>query len=300
MSENMEHPEMEDGMEEDVIVFEGEDGEEYSFQVEDYFFYQGEEYAVLSEITEEEDEDNIRWFLEEETDFEPAPIPARPGFDPGGIPGTVRLWPHHVRGEGHFLALMKKKGEPAAASASASSAEAGAVMLPAAGVRGAENRRGKSRRRGTEVSRGRKAAVSGTDEFRDWIPFGADPGWENRYCRRDAERYILPEGLGVRPGIRYLRTGLLLGEVKNGRCQPSQALACALDPEADVPSLHLDPEDPRILRYLRGETLELAAEDGGTPDGYVRICMGRFPLGWAIRSGNRCKNKYASGWRMNG
>ena len=60
MSENMKHPEMEDGMEEDVIVFEGEDGEEYSFQVEDYFFYQGEEYAVLSEITEEEDEDSDR------------------------------------------------------------------------------------------------------------------------------------------------------------------------------------------------------------------------------------------------
>jgi len=60
MSENMEHPEMEDGMEEDVIVFEGEDGEEYSFQVEDYFFYQGEEYAVLSEITKEEDEDSDR------------------------------------------------------------------------------------------------------------------------------------------------------------------------------------------------------------------------------------------------
>jgi uncharacterized protein YrzB (UPF0473 family) len=38
-----------DGMEEDVIIFEDEDGAEYSFVVEDYLFYNGEEYALLSD-----------------------------------------------------------------------------------------------------------------------------------------------------------------------------------------------------------------------------------------------------------
>ncbi len=38
-----------DGMEEDVIVFEDEDGQEYEFSVVDYFFYNGEEYALLTE-----------------------------------------------------------------------------------------------------------------------------------------------------------------------------------------------------------------------------------------------------------
>lgn len=138
------------------------------------------------------------------------------------------------------------------------------------------------------------------DSFRDWIPFGADPSWENRYYRREKDRYILPDALGVKPGIRYLRTGLLLGEVKGGRCLPSQALASALGPEAAVPSVSFAAGDPRVIRYLRGETLDLKPEDSRTPDGYVRICLERFPLGWAIRSGDRLKNKYASGWRMNG
>ena len=45
-------------MEEDLIVFETEDGEEVTFRVEDYFFYNGDEYAILSEVTEEEDEED--------------------------------------------------------------------------------------------------------------------------------------------------------------------------------------------------------------------------------------------------
>ena len=36
-------------MEEDIIVFEDEDGQEYEFSVVDYFFYNGEEYALLTE-----------------------------------------------------------------------------------------------------------------------------------------------------------------------------------------------------------------------------------------------------------
>ena len=46
MDENMEGME---GMEEDLIVFEDEDGNEYEFTVVDYFFYNGDEYALLTE-----------------------------------------------------------------------------------------------------------------------------------------------------------------------------------------------------------------------------------------------------------
>ena len=48
-----------EGMEEDVIVFEDEDGQEYEFSVVDYFFYNGEEYALLSEADDIEDKDEI-------------------------------------------------------------------------------------------------------------------------------------------------------------------------------------------------------------------------------------------------
>lgn len=43
-------------MDDDLIVFETEDGEEVTFVIEDYFFYNGEEYAVLTEYDTEKDE----------------------------------------------------------------------------------------------------------------------------------------------------------------------------------------------------------------------------------------------------
>ena len=45
-----------EGMEPDVIVFEDEEGNEYEFIVNDYFFYNGDEYALLTEAGQEADE----------------------------------------------------------------------------------------------------------------------------------------------------------------------------------------------------------------------------------------------------
>ena len=44
-------------MEDDIIIFEDEDGNEYSYVVVDYMFYNGEEYALLTESDIEEDAD---------------------------------------------------------------------------------------------------------------------------------------------------------------------------------------------------------------------------------------------------
>lgn len=61
-----------------------------------------------------EDEDTIQWILEEEPDLELVPIEpwegACGGFD--GMP-VIRLFPHKIEGEGHFLALLRKKGTQA-------------------------------------------------------------------------------------------------------------------------------------------------------------------------------------------
>ena len=45
-----------EGMEPDTIIFEDEDGNEYEFTVRDYFFYNGNEYALLTEVVQEADE----------------------------------------------------------------------------------------------------------------------------------------------------------------------------------------------------------------------------------------------------
>ena len=56
MSENNFVPEENLDMDDDLIVFETEDGEEVTFVVEDYFFYNGEEYAILTEYDPEKEE----------------------------------------------------------------------------------------------------------------------------------------------------------------------------------------------------------------------------------------------------
>ena len=73
----------------------------------------------------EENEGQIAWFLTTHPDWEVLDLPMHPGFAPGrpdwtpaGPPDltrTVRLWPHHLRGEGHFIA---KLGRRAAATSS--------------------------------------------------------------------------------------------------------------------------------------------------------------------------------------
>ena len=44
-------------MEEDIIDFEDEDGNTIPFAVIDYVFYNGEEYALLVEVTDEEEDE---------------------------------------------------------------------------------------------------------------------------------------------------------------------------------------------------------------------------------------------------
>ena len=62
MSENkgndLNNLENEEEMDEDLVIFETEDGDEVTFRVEDYFFYNGDEYAILSEVTDEEEEED--------------------------------------------------------------------------------------------------------------------------------------------------------------------------------------------------------------------------------------------------
>jgi len=55
MSENENRNENQE-MDEDLIVFETEDGQEVTFVIEVYFFYNGEEYAILTEYDTEKDE----------------------------------------------------------------------------------------------------------------------------------------------------------------------------------------------------------------------------------------------------
>ena len=63
-----------EGMEPDTIIFEDEDGNEYEFEVRDYFFYNGDEYSLLTEVGQEEDENGEETLvtIDDDDEFERA------------------------------------------------------------------------------------------------------------------------------------------------------------------------------------------------------------------------------------
>lgn len=63
-----------------------------------------------------EDDEQIDGFLRRHPEFEPLALPDYEGFShlirsDGSISPYIRLYPHKIRGEGQFAALLKKKGE---------------------------------------------------------------------------------------------------------------------------------------------------------------------------------------------
>jgi len=97
-------------------------------------------------------------------------------------------------------------------------------------------------------------------------------------------------------GLRVLRTGLFLGEIKQGRFEPSQALALALKKKEYRNVLDLKIDDPRVVRYLKCESIDI--EDGEAENGICLVCTDGYPLGWAKIDRGRLKNKYLPSWRM--
>jgi len=84
----------------------------------------------------------------------------------------------------------------------------------------------------------------------------------------------------------------MLGTLKKGRFEPSQAFAMGLRKEEVKNAADFSLEDERVIRYLKGETVEAEGKDGWT-----LVCVDGFPLGWAKRQKGRLKNKYAVSWK---
>ena len=110
--------------------------------------------------------------------------------------------------------------------------------------------------------------------------------------------YYMPKALPKMRGLRFLRSGLFLGEMKKKRFEPSQSLAMALKQGEYKNCLLLSGEDDRVIRYLKGETLVLEGKEISAPDGWQLVCVDGYPLGWGKKSNASLKNKYHSGWRL--
>lgn len=240
-------------------------------------------------FSKEEDEGTVQAALDRFPELELCPLD--PGLVPGSgslkeLPGCLRLFPHKLKGEGHFLALLRKKAERSEAP--------GDRVGDSDGRAGGAGEAGKSPAPCAQ-GKGRKILEKQPElaEFLNLIKLPADP---DRIMIRQNLAYLLPEGITASVSLRFLRTGLLLGEIKKGRFEPSQALAMALKPEQFPCVLRLPIGDERVIRYLKGETISLT-ENEAAVKGWCLVCMDEYPLGWAKGAGRNLKNKYYPGWR---
>ena len=165
----------------------------------------------------EEDEEAVTAFLARHPDFALEPV-AAPWFQESA-PGMYRLWPHKLRGEGHFAAVLRKMG--------CSDAPAAVFSGP--------------------------ALPQSVRRFLEELGIRLPPGQAVSFGEA---LFWMPSQMPPLHRLKVLRAGLELGTVKKDRFEPAHALALWLSGCART--LSLPPDGPQIAAYLHGEALPCA------------------------------------------
>ena len=197
-----------------------------------------------------ENEETVESFLAEHPDFSLEAVSA-PWFTPAGT-GMFRLWPHKLLGEGHFVAVLRKAGDE----------EAAGIPCP------------------------------GEKLPKEWISFAKELGIslpEGKAILFGSTLYWAPADLPDLRGIKALRPGLELGEVKKGRFEPAHALALYLRDCANTVSLAADSQE--LKAYLHGDVI------AGNVRGWCLMMAENYSIGWVKGDGNWLKNHYPKGLR---
>lgn len=173
----------------------------------------------------EENEGVISSFLHAHPDFFVLPVEA-PWFSHGrpewvnnpadGIEHTFRLWPYMLRGEGHFAAVLQRRGI-----------------------------------QGTRICEQQLPAVlaAAAEDFLEEAGIRL-PG---KFINFGDTFFVAPKELPLLHSLHVLRAGLELGQMRKGRFIPSHALALWLKNYPRIVDFSADSTE--IRAYLRGETL---------------------------------------------
>ena len=199
-----------------------------------------------------------------------------PGL-PEAKEGYLHLYPHEMRGEGHFVSLLVKD------------VNAPAAEDPQMAKQGRKDRSPKPQR-----GKGAKAKEEAKIDLPDVLAKGVT---FDRLYTAGGCLWNLPQGLDMErlSGLRVLRTGLLLARMEGKRAEPDHALAMALRPEEAARVVSLDRE--QALAYQAGEALMLGDE---LESGYTLLCHEGVSLGFGKQAGGVMKNHYPKGLRRRG
>jgi NOL1/NOP2/sun family putative RNA methylase len=263
----------------------------------------------------EENEAVIAEFLDQHKAFEVVQAPMEHGFAHGrgdwldgageflpgsmrAVKGTVRLWPHRLRGEGHFAAVLQKRG-----------------ALPLESVDSADNfmissdQRVPKREKSGKAISGKGSGTAGTDlsaavSFMEEHLDAYNKDRIKRWTMYGSHVYEMPPGLPPLDGLKVVRPGWHLGMLKKARFEPSQALAMGLSGQEFARRVLFSSADEACIRYLKGETLHIAEDrivrhDALPAKGYCLVCADGYPLGWGKWIDGILKNEYPPAWRWN-
>lgn len=217
----------------------------------------------------EENEGSIQAFLDRHPEFVIEKIELFKDFSQGRpqwtnhgcdeLRHTFRIWPHKVEGEGHYLAALRKDGEPA---------ELKRTYPPA----------------DRQIQGDMKKEIAPYAEAAGVLP--------EQMVLFGEQVYALPKEMVDYKGLKVLRAGLHLGTIKKNRFEPSHALALHLKKNQGIPAYEMKPEE--VSRYVRGEILSVGESDSR---GWVLMLVDGYTLGWAKKVGATLKNHYPKGLR---
>ena len=177
---------------------------------------------------------------------------------------TVRLWPHKLKGEGHYLAILQKRG-------TLSSEYSGYCKnAPEKGI-----------------------SEKDCAEFYAFCQENLNQTPKGNKIKFGDQLYLIPEEMPGLKGLKVLRPGLHLGTMKKNRFEPSHALALALS-EGDVKHcVNLPSDSYEIKAYLNGQTLNHEGQKG-----WYLITTDGYSIGWGKLAGFVLKNHYPKGLRI--
>ena len=208
----------------------------------------------------EENEEIVAWLLDE-FPLELVDIPKLNGMAPGiDYPETARMYPHHFKGEGQFVAKFRFVGEH---------------KLPK--LKPARSNLAADQRSLWQIFQKEHLKV----ELKGDLQTFGD------------QLYLLPLGLPDLSKIKIARNGLHLGTFKKKRFEPSFALGLALQPSEVKNKLELSQQDFEV--YVGGETLQIKES---LPNGWYQLLIHGNGLGFAKLANQTLKNYFPKGLRF--
>lgn len=220
-----------------------------------------------------ENEGTIARFLEKHPDWMIEPVCNGAYFAPGrtewieqdldDLYKTVRLWPHKIKGEGHYIARIKKPG----------------TLNDTKVLDG--------------ISGDKKLVKETCDFLQNELEIDIAQ-LNGKLIMYGDHVTLIPNGFTQLKGLRIEKPGVHIAVAKKNRWEPDHAFAMSCDKALITKCVTLSAEEGE--RYLKGESLYL---NQSFKPGWNFVCSQGYILGFGKVVNNQLKNHYPKGLRKN-